>query len=184
MQSTHRSEKRERGFTLIELGVVVMIVGAGLLAALPNLKSTASRNRVTDATRRIESALQLARMKAINEGKDHVVQFSPGGWNIFVDNDKDGVRDSDDRWLYAAPIRLPPQVRYAVPTGPYAGEQPPQLQITGCQCARWQSNGTLRVSASTTTMTAALQSGSDYRRLSLSVAGAMKFQRWTGYRWE
>ena len=182
-----REHVKAGGFTLTEVAVVVFLIATMLVTILPNLKALAGRNRVIDATRQIQAAEQLARMRAINERKDHVVLFQPNGWNIFVDTDEDGVKDASEKWVYNQTMRLPPAVRYQVPAGnPTGSDQPPEMPNNSCKCTRWAASGLMRNSSPTNGHVVTLGNGKDYRRIDVTVAGAIKFQRWNpgAVKWE
>jgi type IV fimbrial biogenesis protein FimT len=56
---------RERGFTIIELMIVVAIMGGLTAIATPSMSRWLTSIRMESATREIASTLQLARVKAI-----------------------------------------------------------------------------------------------------------------------
>ena len=169
-----------RGFTLLELMVSLSFVAVAVLAVLPNLREMMARNRVTSAARSIQTTLQTARMRAINERRDYVVLFENAGWNLFQDADRDGVKDSAEPWIQAAPAPLPAQVRFMMPPVTNGGNPSdvPQLPTSGCRCARYQSNGTVVVTGDTSTLAIALGDKKYYRQLQLTVGGAVKMQQW------
>jgi type IV fimbrial biogenesis protein FimT len=105
-----------RGFTLVEL-LVVLAVGAILLAiAVPGYAHFMNYNRLVAVTNDLVSSLQLARSEAIKRGKRVTVCKSGSvgaatpacdataswqqGWLVFVDGGTRGVFDSEDTLLW------------------------------------------------------------------------------------
>jgi len=104
-----------RGFTLVEL-LVVLAVGAILLAiAIPGYAHFMNYNRLVTATNDLVSSLQLARSEAIKRGKRVTVCTSSApmnavpacdagadwqhGWLVFVDDGARGTIDVGDQIL-------------------------------------------------------------------------------------
>lgn len=89
---------KNRGFTLIELMVAIAILAITLGVAVPNFQEFVSRNRLAAATNELISALALARSEAVKRATPVTVASSDwsGGWQVFVDVDKDGVPPDDD----------------------------------------------------------------------------------------
>jgi type IV fimbrial biogenesis protein FimT len=104
-----------RGFTLVEL-LVVLAMGAILLAiAIPGYAFLANTNRLAAVTNDLVSAIQLARSEAVKRGMrvtvcktgnamapapacDTVVGWQQG-WLVFVDGGTRGVIDTGDMLL-------------------------------------------------------------------------------------
>ena len=78
--------QRERGFTLIEIMVVVILIGIVAAIAVPNMDLVFSRNKLRGSTTSVTSSLYLARMKAINDGFPYGVLFNgDGSFQIYQD---------------------------------------------------------------------------------------------------
>jgi len=69
----------ERGFTLLELLVVGVLVTILASIAFPRMGFFFSTNRLRTSTSAVTSTLYLARMKAVNDGEDYGVQFHEDG---------------------------------------------------------------------------------------------------------
>jgi len=68
-----RNKHTNRGFTLLELIVVVVIVGSAAAMAIPSLTQTSLDQRLKGAGMSLSGALNLARSEAIRTGNIHIV---------------------------------------------------------------------------------------------------------------
>lgn len=103
---------RESGFTVIELMValVVALIVAGL--AIPAFSRMTAQNHLATTSNDFVSAFASARQSAVQLGRpvalcagDESGCFSSArwsqGWVTFVDRDKDGTLDAEDRVLFS-----------------------------------------------------------------------------------
>lgn len=69
----------EKGFTIMEMMVILIIIG--ILAALsyPNMKGLFNKDKLRGGTTSVTTSLYLARTKAINEGMEYGVKFFEDG---------------------------------------------------------------------------------------------------------
>lgn len=90
----------KRGFSAIEVLVVLALVGLLLALAVPNLAPMIARWQLRSATADLRSAIDLARAQAI--GRNRVVLLAPldpagtaweQGWAVFVDSNGNRRRD-------------------------------------------------------------------------------------------
>jgi len=83
-----------KGFTLIELMIVLIIAGIAMSAAIPSFQGMIVRNRITSQTNEFLLTLNLARSEALRVGGIVTIQAaSPvsgnrfgGGWCVVVGN--------------------------------------------------------------------------------------------------
>jgi prepilin-type N-terminal cleavage/methylation domain-containing protein len=69
----------QRGVTLIELIVVIVIIAIGAAFLAPNLGAWIHSYRLRGATREVVSVIRTAHMKAISNNRQYQVLFNPGG---------------------------------------------------------------------------------------------------------
>lgn len=91
--------RRTRGYTLIELLIVIAIIGLILGITLPNLHKIQRRMALRAAAGELRSAFHLVRMRAIARGVNTGLKFTliDGVWHFatYEDGDRDGVRNDD-----------------------------------------------------------------------------------------
>lgn len=78
--------KNERGFTMIEILIVMVIIAILATLAVPSTKYLFSRDKLRASTTSVTSSLYLARMKAVNDGVPYGVQFNSDG-SFYVERD-------------------------------------------------------------------------------------------------
>jgi len=118
-----RVKTSNRGFSLVELMIVIAIVAILLVIALPTFRDTFNRNRITTESNDLVTAFTLARSEAIT--RTVPVSVCPSttgtscigtgaaadwgkGWIVFVDQGVAGTVDGTD-----AVIRLWPAIATA-----------------------------------------------------------------------
>jgi prepilin-type N-terminal cleavage/methylation domain-containing protein len=98
----------QRGFTLVELLVVLALSMFLILITMPTLGTMMNRGKLTSAAQEIGSVLRLARLEAIKRGVTTVVQvdFATNSLMAYADaNDAAGNSGSD---LKYDPLATPP----------------------------------------------------------------------------
>jgi type IV fimbrial biogenesis protein FimT len=81
-----------KGFSLLELMVVIAIIAIASAIAIPNLFSDIPKYNLGAGARELLSAMQLARMTAIKENSNVVLSFNSGtrSLTIYVDDGEGG----------------------------------------------------------------------------------------------
>lgn len=95
------SVNRSRGFTIVELMVVITIVGILAFIATPSFTAIKRNSELTSATNNLMAALNTARTEAMKRGVNAgVVPTTGTNWNtgmtIFVDTNLNNVFDPAD----------------------------------------------------------------------------------------
>jgi type IV fimbrial biogenesis protein FimT len=78
MRDKISKEKRQSGFTALELLVAIGIIGIMAAIAIPGFMTWMPNYRLKGAARDVYSNLQLAKMGAIRSNADRTVTFNPG----------------------------------------------------------------------------------------------------------
>lgn len=89
----------ERGFTLFELLISLLILSIVLTVALPLFSSQIQQTRIKTSVTNFYEAVQLTRTIAVSHNQRAVLKHTGSwdeGWEIFVDKDHDGIRDEDE----------------------------------------------------------------------------------------
>lgn len=109
-----RSSNRRRGFTTVELAVVIIIVG--LMAALVLPKVRVDNSAVDSAARSLQLSMLSAQRDAVARAHNVLVRVDGDQHRVSVvwDQNGNGEVDSGER---SRPIMLPEAVRFAPPPG-------------------------------------------------------------------
>lgn len=71
-----------RGFTLVEMMIVVLLMGLMLAFAVPALRRLGNTQNLKGARENIIAQVQMARAKAITTGVDQPIHFYPGTYGF------------------------------------------------------------------------------------------------------
>lgn len=105
---------RERGFTLIEMLVVVAILGIAALLSIPYLSAQIQRSKLLGAASQVSGLMRLARLDAIKYSRCGIVAIDLGTRkvNAFSDKDADCLPDADE---VIGEVILPNSVTFEAP---------------------------------------------------------------------
>ena len=102
------SMRKDKGFTLIEMMVVIAIMAIVSAIAIPNFYSYAAGMKLRSASRDLYSTLQNTRMKAIRQNTRWAVEFTASSYRVVdcgVDNvcggsgTTDNINNADNQYL-------------------------------------------------------------------------------------
>lgn len=98
---------RERGFTLIEVLLVIAIIGIMMLVSYPNIKNSMETRGLENEAREVLSTLQQAKFQAVKFKLNHRVNFdnSLGYWVYFIEREV-----SFNNW-----VEVPGRLRKSIP---------------------------------------------------------------------
>lgn len=91
---------RARGFTLVELMVVAVVLAMLAAMAAPPLAAMAQRHRLLDTGRLLQAELASARQQALPQGREAYLVVRPGAdwcWSISLDQPVDCQAPTADR---------------------------------------------------------------------------------------
>ncbi len=101
---------KNRGVTLIELIVVIVIIAIGAAFIAPNIGAWIPNYRLRSATRDIVSLMRTAQMKAVSSNRHYGVYFDPGG-SIILQQTTASDTSVDGNWSNEGEaLILPPGV--------------------------------------------------------------------------
>lgn len=94
-------KNRERGMTLTELLVTMLILGIVLAASLPGFRSMMYGHRHNASIGQVTSRIFLTRQMAVRDRTPYVMTLDVvnSQYSVFQDNDNDGVQDVGETGL-------------------------------------------------------------------------------------
>lgn len=108
--------KKDAGFTLIELVIVIAVIGILAAIVIPNFLAYREASRIRGAASNLRADFEMAKLRAIKENAMVAMEFNAGSYRVFVDlNDNDAL-DAGERIL--SNPTYPPGVTMSATTFP------------------------------------------------------------------
>ncbi len=117
--SSNQGPRTERGFTLVEMLVVVAIMGMILAISIPTLRRSLVRAELLGEAKMLKAAVSVSRINAIKQSRTVVLRIllddaaqDGGVVHAWIDDDDDRVADAGEedigRWRMNDDIKLSP----------------------------------------------------------------------------
>lgn len=87
--------KNQKGVTLLELIIVMVIIAIGATLMAPGISSWMPHYRLRSATRDIASTMRIAQMKAISNNFTYQITFDPFNRSYILRYDTGGITVND-----------------------------------------------------------------------------------------
>jgi len=108
------SMRKQRGFTLIELMVILAIVAIIAGFGVPQIIGLIQNNRVVSQVNNLSAQLQYARSEAVRRASainvianDTGTTNWKGGWTVYIDSDNDNTVDKGEELRIVAALDIP-----------------------------------------------------------------------------
>ncbi len=111
-----RASSGQRGFSLVEVMVVTLVIGITLAASVPSFSRFMQSSNLDSASKQVASHFRLARATAVAEGVPHLVLWSNYNYYYLItDTNRDGIYSSGED--FTGPYWLPGDVVVINPQG-------------------------------------------------------------------
>ncbi|RPJ02612.1 MAG: prepilin-type N-terminal cleavage/methylation domain-containing protein, partial [Candidatus Aminicenantes bacterium] len=85
MKTISRKRQTQRGFTLIEIIIVIGIMGILMAVSYPSIMNTLASRNLDNSTRQVQTYLQQTKLRAVDTKIVHRVRFyqADGGYWVY-----------------------------------------------------------------------------------------------------
>ncbi|HKP88054.1 MAG TPA: GspH/FimT family pseudopilin [Blastocatellia bacterium] len=183
-----KSRKQELGFTVLEVTIVVLIVGAVVAFAAPRITNAMREYRLNLAVRQINDLIQRAKTQAMSDNKNVTLRIDTANRRAGI-----VVRDSSNNEVRTDYIPLPQGVIFSLPANvaapmtnaPYASSIsfPAQGTSTTVFQQDFNSRGFPAVATPGTINAIYLTNNRSYRALTLTSVGGVRTWVWQTNQW-
>jgi len=111
----YREAHDQRGYSLIELSVVLVLLGLVVAVGMPAMQDWLERYRVRTATQSLAADMQLQRMRAVSRNRRFSIQFNQaaGTYTLWDGDPVNGLTTQ----ISAEPVSMPMGVTFTAPVG-------------------------------------------------------------------
>ena len=88
--------KKNKGFSLIEMLIVIVIAGILAAIAIPGMNGFIRKGRIANQTRRLYSDLMNVRVMAMSRNMTHFIRFNTNPYKVYADMDGSGTYTAAD----------------------------------------------------------------------------------------
>lgn len=183
-----RTVRLQRGFTLIEMAVVVLILGVLIAFATPKFTNAMREYRVSMASRQLTDLIQRAKTQAVSDNRKVVVRVDTAGNRAGL-----VVYDSAGVELRTEYVKLPQGVLFTRPanvTAPMTGAPtagsvsfPAKVGSTTVFEQEFNSRGFPVVTTPATINALYVGNGTVFRALTLTSVGGIRSWKWNNTVW-
>jgi type II secretion system protein H len=111
-----RTSRGQRGFSLVEVMVVTVVIGITLAASVPSFSRFMESSNLNSASMQVAGHFRLARATAVAEGVPQLVLWSNYNYYYLMkDENRDGIYSSGEE--YTGPYWLPGDIIVTNPQG-------------------------------------------------------------------
>lgn len=110
-------KRRERGFTLVEMLVVIAILFIAVMLSAPYLAKQIQRNKLIGVAQQASGLMRQARMDAIKRSQCSMVRIDPAGGRVEALSDRDGDCRPSAADVKIGEVILPKSVGFTSPCG-------------------------------------------------------------------
>jgi prepilin-type N-terminal cleavage/methylation domain-containing protein len=109
----HRNRRREAGYSLIELAIVLVLLGLVVMVGMPAMQDWLERYRVRSAAQTLAADMQLQRMRAVSRNAVHSIVFdvANGTYTLWEGDPVNGLTTQ----ISPEPVTLPFGVSFTDP---------------------------------------------------------------------
>ena len=183
-----KSRNQERGFTVIEITVIVLVIGALVAFAAPKITNAMREYRLAIAVRQISDLIQRAKTQAMSDNKTVTLRVDTANRQAGI-----VIKDSSGTEIRTDYIPLPQGIIFSRPasvnapmTGaPFASNVsfPAQGGSTTIFQQDFNSRGFQTVAAAGAINTVYLSNSRNFRALTLSSVGGVSTWVWQTNQW-
>lgn len=111
-----RSSLRQKGFSLVEVMVVTLVIGITLAASVPSFSRFMQSSNLQSASEQVAGHFRLARQTAVSEGVPQLVLWSNYNYYYLIrDDDRNGLYTSGEP--FTGPYWMPKGIFATNPQG-------------------------------------------------------------------